>query len=1044
MTDLQSRLQSAVGDTYRIERELGGGGMSRVFVAREVRLDRRVVIKLLPPEMAAGVSVERFEREILVAAKLQHPHVVSLLTTGSHDDLLYYVMPLIEGESLRAKLSREGELPVGECLSILREVADALGYAHRHGVVHRDIKPDNILLADGHALVTDFGVAKAVSESTGEASLTSMGVALGTPTYMSPEQAAANPHVDHRSDIYSLGALAYEMLCGRPPFEGGTPQALLAAHVTQAPEPVTAHRSTVPAAMNDLVMRCLAKLPADRYQTADELKQQLVAMTTPSGGVTPTGTQPVTAVSAEMALKQNHPVRVAGLFGLASVGVLALVYLLVIQLGLPDWVMVAAVALLAIGLPVMMLTGHHERQRAMASTTGMQVATPAGVQRHFTWHKALMGGGLAFAGLGIATTGYMAMRVLGIGPVGTLVASGVLEKRATLVLAEFDNRSTDSTLGSTVTELFRIGLTQSAVVRVLEPRQLTAVLTRMQLPPDTRLDPDVAMEVAEREGLSAIVTGEILSVGSAFALSARIVASDGAVLTAQQESADSADEIIEAVSRLAGKLRERIGESLRAIRRDPLFKVTTASLPALRLYHQALQAEDAGDFSRAVELLEDAVALDSTFAMAYRKIGVLLGNTLEQRARVIEATTRAYELRGRLSESERYHAIALYHIRVTGETERAISAYRTLLETHPDNEPALNNLGVLYFQLRDAATAEQFYSRALALDSATPLYYANVARAQREQGKLEEADATLGLLAQEFPDIPQLANEQINQALARRDWASAGTQLRALGERQRGSLAWRASVSERLALLSTLQGRIKEAEDHWRDAVGADVQRGIAEEAVEKTARLVAALAALRGDTATALSELEVVLERHPLEEMNPADRPYGWIVQAYTLAQRPDRARSVLDEWVSTLASQATRNDEAFFDWGRGLVAVAEGRAADAREAFRRFDRGTVCWSCARAVAPHAFDSGGDPDSALAYYEQYAEFPSRNLFFDYLDLPAAYQRLGELYEERGNRDKAVEYYNRFVELWEDADPGLQLMVADVRGRIARLVGERR
>ncbi len=333
MADLLERLQHAVGDVYRVERELGGGGMSRVFVAREVRLDRRVVIKLLPPEMAAGVSVERFEREILVAAKLQHPHIVALLTAGSHDDLLYYVMPYIKGESLRAKLAREGALPIGETVRILHEVSDALASAHREGVVHRDIKPDNVLLSDDHALVTDFGVAKAVSESTGSQTLTSMGVALGTPTYMSPEQAAANPHVDHRSDIYSLGGLAYEMLCGRPPFEGGTPQAMLAAHVTQAPDPVTTHRSTVPAAMNDLVMRCLAKLPADRYQTADELKQQLVAMTTPSGGVTPTGAQPVVSSGTEAAIRQGHPVRVAGLFGLASIGALAIVYLLMTLIG---------------------------------------------------------------------------------------------------------------------------------------------------------------------------------------------------------------------------------------------------------------------------------------------------------------------------------------------------------------------------------------------------------------------------------------------------------------------------------------------------------------------------------------------------------------------------------------------------------------------------------------------------------------------------------------------------------------------------------------
>jgi serine/threonine-protein kinase len=216
--------------------------MSRVFLAEETRLGRKVVIKVLPPEMGAGVNVERFGREIQLAAKLQHPHIVPLLTAGSHEDLLYYVMPYIEGESLRAKVAREGELPVAESLRILRDVLDALSYAHERRVVHRDIKPDNVMLSGKHALVTDFGVAKAVSASTGESSLTSMGVALGTPAYMSPEQAAANPNVDHRADIYAIGALAYEMLCGQPPFAGPNPQAVLAAHVTETPEPVTSRR----------------------------------------------------------------------------------------------------------------------------------------------------------------------------------------------------------------------------------------------------------------------------------------------------------------------------------------------------------------------------------------------------------------------------------------------------------------------------------------------------------------------------------------------------------------------------------------------------------------------------------------------------------------------------------------------------------------------------------------------------------------------------------------------------------------------------------
>jgi serine/threonine-protein kinase len=205
-------------------------------------------------------------------------------------------MPHIEGESLRDKLAHEGELPIAEAVRILRDVVDALSEAHDKGVVHRDIKPDNVLLTKHHALVTDFGVAKAVSEATGRQKLTTEGIALGTPSYMAPEQAAADPHIDHRADIYAVGAVAYELLTGRPPFTGTTPQEILASHVTKAVEPVTKYRDTVSPALAELVMRCLKKKPADRWQSAEELLPQLEALATPSGGMTPTGTMPVTAV----------------------------------------------------------------------------------------------------------------------------------------------------------------------------------------------------------------------------------------------------------------------------------------------------------------------------------------------------------------------------------------------------------------------------------------------------------------------------------------------------------------------------------------------------------------------------------------------------------------------------------------------------------------------------------------------------------------------------------------------------------------------------
>jgi serine/threonine-protein kinase len=241
VTDLRDQLQASLGDAYLLERELGGGGMSRVFVAREKALDRRVVIKVLPPELTGTLSIERFRREIQLAARVHHPHVVPVLLVGQADGLLYYTMPYIEGESLRERLDREGQLPVDDVIRIMRDVADALSHAHALGVIHRDVKPDNILLVRHHGLVTDFGVAKALRQSRpaeerrAHGRTPSHGMALGTPLYMAPEQAAADPTIDHRADIYALGCVAYEMLAGKPPFSGRPAQKILAASMGSKP-----------------------------------------------------------------------------------------------------------------------------------------------------------------------------------------------------------------------------------------------------------------------------------------------------------------------------------------------------------------------------------------------------------------------------------------------------------------------------------------------------------------------------------------------------------------------------------------------------------------------------------------------------------------------------------------------------------------------------------------------------------------------------------------------------------------------------------------
>ena len=284
-SDLQRTLETSLGDTYAFDRELGGGGMSRVFVALDRTLERRVVVKVLKPDAAAAVSIERFRREVQLAAKLQHPHIVPLLASGEVAGTPYFTMPFIEGESLRARLARDRELPISEAVRLLRQVAAALSYAHRQGVVHRDIKPDNVMLSDEFALVTDFGVAKALSASaeSGEmvsaSGLTGLGLAIGTPAYMAPEQAVADPSVDYRADIYSWGIMAYEMLTGWPPFTGMTAQATLAAQAVEKPAPIDSKRAGLPPALSMLVMRCLEKRPADRPQSAQELLQELDALT---------------------------------------------------------------------------------------------------------------------------------------------------------------------------------------------------------------------------------------------------------------------------------------------------------------------------------------------------------------------------------------------------------------------------------------------------------------------------------------------------------------------------------------------------------------------------------------------------------------------------------------------------------------------------------------------------------------------------------------------------------------------------------------------
>ena len=339
MSDLSTLIKQAVGSGYRVERELGGGGMSRVFLAEEVALGRRVVIKVLPPEMAATVNADRFRREIQLAAQLQHPAIVPLLSAGSSADLLWYVMPFVDGESLREKIARVGPLPMDEAIRAWRDLLEALEYAHGRSVVHRDIKPDNIMMSGRHAVAMDFGVAKAVSAATssGLAAATQVGLAIGTPAYMAPEQAAGDTNIDGRTDLYAAGLVMYEMLAGRGPFEARTPSALMAAHMATPPAPIATLRPDVAPELAELVMQCLAKEPGERPASAAVVLQQLDAFAT---GLTASRTP---TASVAPARGRRRPLLLVGALAVVAIGAAA---------GGVYWTKrQEAVAAMAVGLP---------------------------------------------------------------------------------------------------------------------------------------------------------------------------------------------------------------------------------------------------------------------------------------------------------------------------------------------------------------------------------------------------------------------------------------------------------------------------------------------------------------------------------------------------------------------------------------------------------------------------------------------------------------------------------------------------------------------
>jgi tetratricopeptide (TPR) repeat protein/tRNA A-37 threonylcarbamoyl transferase component Bud32 len=1050
--DLRVELQQHLGAAYVLGRELGGGGMSRVFVAEDTRLRRQVVVKVLSPELAQGLNVDRFEREIQLAASLQQANIVPLLSAGDVKGLPYFTMPFVEGESLRARLAR-GPLPINEVVPILRDVTRALAYAHARGVVHRDIKPDNVLLSGDAAVVTDFGIAKAISASrTGggdSATLTQLGTSLGTPAYMAPEQVAGDPKVDHRADLYALGCMAFELITGQQPFGDRSPQRMLAAHLTEAPPAIMTRRADCPPALAEMVARLMAKNPDQRPQAAAELYPLLDASSITTSGTT-------LAFSAPGMFKKAMLWYAAALVAVAVVAKAA-----VVGIGLPDWVFPGAILIMALGLPALLATAYVQRvarQTAIATPTltpgGTKTAkAPVGTMAnvalkaspHLTWRRAARTGYIAIGVFVLMVAGFMTLRGLGIGPWGSLFAAGRLAINDKIVVADFESPSSDSTLGPILSEAARAALSQSSSVRLVEPTAVADILQQMTRARDARLDAATAREVATRAGASAVLNGRIASAGTGYVVSMNLSsASTGSTLASVQGSADGPVDLLTTVDKLTRKLRGQMGESLKEVQQAvPLERATTSSLPALRKYTEAVKASDVeGDYDAAIRALREAVALDSTFALGWRKLAVALARGLYSPASVDSALVQAVRYADRLPDREKYLILGYYYQSGPhADRAKAIANYQRAYLADSGNWTVANNLANAYQSGRQFDSVVRYLGRAYQLRPNVPSA-ASLAGALVFAGQADSADRLLRSLDPDAAQATEILLARYYVALGRGHADTALQLARTAAQSPNASLQ---NMGLALAVgLEQAGGRLR--------AAASDEGKQL---------QLLAERGRLPGMTGTSEAESDIryrarpddgvrkldrVLSSKEWSTSDPATRPYLYVARLYALGGKPARARQLLAEYRSTAGTMASAPDQQQpITQLEGEIALGEGRYPDALKAFRAAQvlpngAPVFCKACGDYDIGRVYDRMGQPDSALAYFKAYlAEPPARRDDIDWAALAGVQKRLGELYDTKGDTANAVTHYAAFTELWKDADADLQPVVQTVKKRMGEL-----
>ncbi len=976
MTELADRLSATLAGRYAIQRELGAGGMATVFLAHDLRHRRAVAIKVLHPELTAVLGSERFLREIEIAAGLTHPHILPLHDSGAADGLLYYVMPYAEGESLRHRLKREPQLPLADALRIARETADALDYAHRHGVVHRDIKPENILLAEQHAVVADFGIARAVAVAGGE-TLTSTGTVIGTPGYMSPEQCLGGRELDGRSDQYSLGCVLYEMLAGQPPFMGPTAESLAHQHLSLPPRPVTALRTAVPDGVERAVARALAKTAADRFASAAEFATAIMTGGDPEGvgaaylsGVPRAEDARQAAVDLETVpmIRPRRP------------------------RALPAAVIVAAV----VGIASLVSVAAWQRWGPFAS-----------------W-------------------------------LGGSRSAHVVQKQWVLV-AEFDAPPGDSLLAVATHDLVSAALDQSEIVATVPREQVRLALQMAGMPTRTRVDAELAKELAYRSAVRTVVEGTIGRLGHGYSVVLRVVDAESLrVVLTERAVAKNEDALIPTLGRLAEKLRAGLGEKRASIQATrPLMEAATPSLEAYRLFLQGLHLGLNNKERDALPVLREAIALDPDFAHAWAVVATNLNN-LGELDSALAAYNEALRRPNRLTRVQ-WLSIEAGRAGLEGDAQADLAAIDRALQVDRFSPGLLGSRGFVLGGLGRFEEALESTRKAMQFNSFGPTQYDwnNLVVNLCSLGRVDEArevarhisgrvpNAIMRLFievhANNWPSVERIADTLLTDPhLAEYDLANALTNL-ATAQSARGALKTAATTFERSEAVAVAGALTTDLLNDPRRArlmlsvisAGAIPLLGDAWARDSSTVTLVTRglRATVAGDAASAQRFLD-------------AARAH-WAHSRRELAWQ-GAAPALLEARIEALAGR----------WG-GAARILRPAAAQRVEIGVRVP-GRAGMSMIRWFLADAFEQLDQPDSAAVTLERVTSDPAPAQWEGHtrgILLPFAHRRLVLLYARMGRVEDARRHWKIFTETVRTPDPELQPLIAQARDALARAEG---